>query len=176
MEAFFALAKDSAEISITSIVRKAGYNRGTFYLYFTDLQDLKQQMEDEFLEDFRQWLQFRMKMNSSDKQLSLSTFLEEILDPYSERLFLLLRVDTMNRFLPGLHQILIELLPSWIPNKEYTCVFMISAQIGTLLYWNGKGRKEDLGIVCASLEHMLTYGVLHQEKEGAEALQVSPCP
>lgn len=59
VEAFlFFLDKDEFEnISVRSIVKKAGVNRSTFYHHFQDKYDLLRQVEDEVLEKLRAFYQ-----------------------------------------------------------------------------------------------------------------------
>ncbi len=57
MQAFLDLylSSNSEKISVKSITEKAGYNRGTFYNYFNDVDDLKAAIENELIpgeEDF----------------------------------------------------------------------------------------------------------------------------
>lgn len=54
-EAFWGLytTKPLDKISIKEITDRAGYNRGTFYLYYKDVYDLFNQIEDELLGNIR---------------------------------------------------------------------------------------------------------------------------
>lgn len=38
-----------SKITVKMITDRAGYNRGTFYAYFLDIEDLHDQIEDELL-------------------------------------------------------------------------------------------------------------------------------
>ena len=51
-DAFWALyaEKPIAKISIKEITDRAGYNRGTFYLYYKDVYDILGRIEQELLE------------------------------------------------------------------------------------------------------------------------------
>lgn len=58
MDAYWMLytADFPGRITVKMITDKAGYNRGTFYAYFLDIEDLHSQIEDELLpveEDFQ---------------------------------------------------------------------------------------------------------------------------
>lgn len=54
-EAFWSLYAESPieKISIKQITDRAGYNRGTFYLYYRDVYDLFSQIENELLDAIR---------------------------------------------------------------------------------------------------------------------------
>lgn len=51
VKAFCILAQDRSinEITVTEVTKKAGYNRTTFYHYFTDLYSVQEYMEDTFI-------------------------------------------------------------------------------------------------------------------------------
>ena len=53
--AFWSLYKEKAieKITIKEITDAAGYNRGTFYLYYKDVYDLFNKIEEELLEEIR---------------------------------------------------------------------------------------------------------------------------
>lgn len=54
-QAFWRLYRDKGidKISIRELTEKAGYNRGTFYLHYTDIHDLLQRVEDDLLDQVR---------------------------------------------------------------------------------------------------------------------------
>lgn len=56
--AFTTLLKQKPiqSISITELCAEAGINRGTFYTHYTDIYDLRTQMENEMLADFKKAL------------------------------------------------------------------------------------------------------------------------
>ncbi|NMD37917.1 MAG: TetR/AcrR family transcriptional regulator [Christensenellaceae bacterium] len=53
MQAFLDLYLENSKqkISVKSITEKAGYNRGTFYNYFNDVEDLRTAIENELIPD-----------------------------------------------------------------------------------------------------------------------------
>lgn len=60
--AFWSLyaQKPLEKISVREITALAGYNRGTFYLYYQDVYDLLNQIEDELLDELQQLLEQRL--------------------------------------------------------------------------------------------------------------------
>lgn len=56
MDAYISLLDGggSARITASSVIEKAGVNRSTFYVYFTDIEDVYGSIEDELIEDMRQ--------------------------------------------------------------------------------------------------------------------------
>ena len=46
--------KDFQSITVTDVVREADINRGTFYAHYRDVYDLREKIEAEMIEDFRE--------------------------------------------------------------------------------------------------------------------------
>ena len=71
MDAYWELySSDTAgKITVKMITDRAGYNRGTFYAYFLDIEDLHNQLEDELLpseENFEKLRQATLSKNSKE--------------------------------------------------------------------------------------------------------------
>ncbi len=62
-KAFFALyaEKKIEKITIKEVAELAGFNRGTFYLYYKSIYDLLQKSEQELLDDFAKMLDLNVK-------------------------------------------------------------------------------------------------------------------
>ncbi len=62
-KAFFALyaEKKIEKITIKEVAELAGFNRGTFYLYYKSIYDLLQKSEQELLDDFAKMVDFNVK-------------------------------------------------------------------------------------------------------------------
>lgn len=63
------LEKPIEKITVREITDRAGYNRATFYLYYHDVYDLFEQLENEILEQIRLLVQERLL---SEEQLDFS--------------------------------------------------------------------------------------------------------
>lgn len=48
--------KDFKDITVTDLVERADINRGTFYVYYRDVYDLREKIEDEMIEDCREMI------------------------------------------------------------------------------------------------------------------------
>lgn len=62
-KAFFALyaEKKIEKITIKEVADLAGFNRGTFYLYYKSIYDLLQKSEQELLDDFAKMIDFNVQ-------------------------------------------------------------------------------------------------------------------
>lgn len=63
--------KPIEKISVQELTKKAGYNRSTFYLYFSDLYELREYVENDLIE----FIKYILK----DKEFSLRPFLKNVL-------------------------------------------------------------------------------------------------
>ena len=71
-EAFYILctSKKPKEISVNTIIKKAGVNRSTFYYYYKNKEDLVDQLQNEVLHTFFNILQFEDR----NRELILKNF------------------------------------------------------------------------------------------------------
>ena len=72
--------KDFSDITVSDITRKAGINRGTFYLHYLDKEDLAQSISDEVTQRFTAILD-RKKLLTADR------IVEALYDIKAERVF-----------------------------------------------------------------------------------------
>lgn len=66
-EAFTKLLSEKGfnNLTVSDITRKAGINRGTFYLHYTDKYDLLEKLENDYINDLKEIL-----LNNPDTKLS----------------------------------------------------------------------------------------------------------
>ncbi len=140
MKAFLILnsTREIQKITVNDICKTAGYNRSTFYQYFSDIYDVRHYIENDLLE----------KLNSLFKS-NLNRFLSEnyldiFLDFYSDNseAFLILLGQNGD---PSFHQRIKDTLKPIIYNvlsidenireHNYIIEFTISAMIHTVTYW-----------------------------------------
>lgn len=72
--------KDFQSITVTDVVREADINRGTFYAHYRDVYDLREKIEAEMIEDFRELIADLHPSGTSDLQPVLARavdYLEE---------------------------------------------------------------------------------------------------
>lgn len=58
--------KPIQSISVKELCQTAGINRGTFYAHYTDVYDLRRQMEDEMMADFQEALKPLLSGDNGD--------------------------------------------------------------------------------------------------------------
>lgn len=157
-DAFFELygSKKIEKISIRDITDKAQLNRSTFYMYYRDIYDLLEKMENEV----------RDELEDKIKDIFISILEEENVQPFLppkdfyNRYYKFLRVllspngdsqfiHTMKKVVKSCleEQLLKEQIPVH-PRIDYVMEYIASAQIGLMSYWMQKEMEipiEELG-------------------------------
>ena len=175
IDAFWALSKENGlgKTTISAITKKAGYNRGTFYVYFKDLDDLLQQAEDEILCVFREQMQAALANGITTDLPNASAKVIEMLCHYDDKLFLLLGKNGDANFLSKFRAEAAQLFqlaihtPQPHPYQEYIVAYVTAAFTGLLTYWYDTGRKismEELSIISRSLATKGLIGVTEGER------------
>lgn len=148
------------KISIKMITDLAGLNRCTFYLHFTDIYDLREQIEREFFELIRDKVQGALKelfqhgdlMNalpSIDFYKEHKKYLEVLLCSYGKSHL----GETMKQEVKESIRKMIQ-LGSGHDNTftEYALEYFTSAMLGVLIYWI----KQDMQLPMKSLSEFMT--------------------
>lgn len=163
-DAFWLLAKDEgiSGVSVSSVMKKAGYNRGTFYVYFTDIPDLVEQTEQELLDEFSDRIK---SINITDIAFQLDAAIAEMIhkvNTLGDRVYILLGKGGDPNFLSKARKKMIEMFPLPIPDKEYVIAFVTSALVGTMTYWYESGKTTPLEQVIGVTHRLITQGILQK--------------
>lgn len=153
MDAFWDIycVKRIEKITVSEISAKAGYNRSTFYEYFTDVYDVLEQIEKSLLPNIDELPPLTQTLENDEMPIDLfiklyagsskyytvllgengdPSFAAKIKNGIKEKLKAQLDEDTQ-----------------WNLEVDYTLEYMLSAMIGILTYWFKNGEnisKEDL--------------------------------
>jgi len=147
MEAFWSLycGKKIEHITIKKITDKAGYHRGTFYEYFTDIYDVLNQLEDDLLEYIRVNHIERVDVNISEDDIQNIANLYSVKGKY---LSVLLGENGDPKFLNKIKAIFIPVLMDTFGLSEeeihtsYIFEFASSGILAVITHWYNK--EEDL--------------------------------
>ncbi|MDO5602967.1 MAG: TetR/AcrR family transcriptional regulator C-terminal domain-containing protein [Oscillospiraceae bacterium] len=169
--AFTTLLKQKPiqSISITELCEEAGINRGTFYTHYTDIYDLRTQIEDEMLEDFKKALAplaFIDKEQLTPVRVTTEVFqcLKDnsdlctvTLGAYGDKTFAL-RLVNLGR------EICVEAYSEYFKRAtpkqiEYFYAFASSGCIGLLQKWLADGMSTPAEEVARMAEAIMLYGV-----------------
>ena len=117
-DAFWKLytEKSIEKISIKEITDLAGYNRGTFYLYYKDVYDIFSQIEDELLDKIKTVLDESLQNDTFDLSDQMGV-LFEMMRTHSHYATVLLS-DQDPRFVSRLKEIILPLLNRYFISAE----------------------------------------------------------
>ena len=175
IDAFWVIAKKRGlnNVTISEITKYADLNRGTFYVYFSDMNDLLAQAEDEIIEDLRSkvWSVFEDK-NFADFQ-AVSAKVIEVFGEYDDNLFLLLGKDGDPQFLDHIRKEAANVFNAVMkqekenPYQDYIIAYVTSAFTGLLQFWHETGKEISLAEL-SGLAHRMTLHVMLGLKEQSE--------
>lgn len=162
--AFWMLYKEKGidKISVKEIANIAGYNRSTFYEYFTDVYDLLNDLEDDVLDYFKERLMNDLDILNDDEVIKRVTAIYEAKGEY-------LSVFLTNAHFTGkLRTLLKPIIYLSLPIKkdniylDFIIEFAISSIIGTLTYWYQHQQVISLNEAITLVRSMLTKGTLQE--------------
>lgn len=155
-EAFWELYKDKRidKISIKEITDKAGYNRGTFYLYYKDVYDILEQLEDELLSSLNEISDILVKFVISKEDyigdyIRLIAYLKE----NNKYISVLFGEHGDAYFQSRYKEVLKECLKEHIDMNaveysedtiDFSLEFFISGLLGLILYYLAKHKEPDI--------------------------------
>lgn len=143
MEAFWQLyCKEGIEkVSVKEITAKAGYNRSTFYEYFTDVYDVLEQIENSLLPSPQDLPPLKLD-NSSATPLPMDTVIN-IYEKNRKYFVVLLGENGDPSFQSKLKRSVKDMLKNKLVTEgigdnfelDFTLEYILSAMIGVLSYW-----------------------------------------
>lgn len=162
IDAYWEIAKEQGvrNVTVNAVALTAGLNRATFYVYFTDLDDLLYQAEEQVLEVLLQKMSAVLEHGLPDDISKAAVSVLEVLVEYNDKLFLLLGRNGDPNFVSLFRETASKLFELVFKSQtasayqEYVVAYVSSAFIGLICYWNESGKKisiEELASICRSL-------------------------
>ena len=152
IDAYWKLLIEKEKLSVISVSRAAAVNRSTFYQYFLDMDDLREQAETQMLEDVKNKIS---EVFPQGFPVSLKAFAIQyaaILEDEGEKLFFIISSGSNPGFVEKLTESfspifcrLFGLSPE-MPGYEYTLAFGVSAISGILAKWYKDGKPVSLSL------------------------------
>lgn len=161
-EAFWNLYghKRIEQITVSEICKTAGYNRTTFYKYFSDPCDVLNKLEEKIIGEFSRKIQISFQDHENEVdfiEMMASLYREKgdylglLLSEHGDPLFALKIKEKMGSLL--LKQFALE---ESDPHTEYVVEFGMSSIIGTLTHWYNNDMNLPAEELAALLRTMLT--------------------
>ena len=119
--------KDFQSITVTDVVREADINRGTFYAHYRDEYDLREKIEAEMIEDFRELIADLHPSGTSNLQPVLARAVD-----YLEENREIVRALVRGTVLEECH---LEMRPFRSVEDAYAARFLATGIVGMMEKW-----------------------------------------
>lgn len=173
IDAFWELYSNKRieKITIKEITTKAGYNRSTFYEYFTDVYDLLDQVENQLITKLQE-LPLR-QLSSEDVAFPLEALVTMYGD-YSKYFVVLLgdhgdpsfQRKMKESFKPMIKETLLAQGASEGFELDYSLEYVLSAMIGILDYWFRQRQTLEIEKLMVLIGQLSTDGIMNVLKLG----------
>lgn len=166
IDAFCLIAKDKPieKITVREVTEKAGYNRCTFYQYFTDVYDLLEHIENIVLSQIKE--NFEKNIVREDFNRTFFDAFTRIQQEQAPYFNLLLSPAHYGRFTEKLYS---KVMPTFMerfnlqkenPADEYLVGMYFATVVTAISRWIRDGRLLPLEDLSSLLGNVLTQGVL----------------
>ncbi len=177
-KAFFDLyAERKIEtITIKEVTGLAGFNRGTFYLYYKSIYDLLQQTEQELLDNFEKQVNLHLKIYSGNININDDKSLEELQSKFlkdSEYLKILNSENGDPRFKNKMKNIIKNVYRKHTINDnairvskfEYLLEYLVESNISIIQYWLTNREKNSPRITLKDVGEIMEFVGQHGFKK-----------
>lgn len=167
IDAFWELAAIQGidKVTISGITKKAGLNRSTFYVYFTDITDLLIQAENDIITDLQERMKTAIIEGGFDNFEIISKKMVDVFALYDEKLFMLIGKNGD----PNFRAIVIDAATKMFrevfkplenaQNSEYITAYLTSAFMGALSYWHESEKRISIMELAKILHSLATKGL-----------------
>lgn len=167
IEAFWSLygTKRLENITVKEIAQKAGYNRGTFYEYFSDVRDMLAQIENALIPNIDEL----PPINIPPKSIGMSIDLFLRLFERNRRFYSVLLGSNGDPAFPGklknaikplLKQALIGNSRTGETELDIILEYTLSAMIGVLSFWLGQENPMSAEKLMEIMSRLMAKGVI----------------
>lgn len=168
-KAFFSLYEERKieTITIKEVASLAGFNRGTFYLYYKSIYDLLQKTEQEILDDFKEKISYHIELyygiNDNIKDCEVDEFKNDFLR-HGEYIKVLNGENGDPRFKFRMKNIAKEAYRKHLgmDNKkvgkfEYLLEYITEANMSIIQYWLCNGDKDQPRVKLSDISEIMHY-------------------
>ncbi len=161
------LKKKIEKITVKEICELAGYNRSTFYVYYKDVYDILDEIENRIItaQEFKEII-LEQLLRESDKKETLKNMLQLfehninylpiLLSEKGDPLF---RQKLLKKLLPVILSIFPGLTPAEITDVKYIVEYQSAAALSTIAKWYLNGKDIPLEHFVEILYSVTTNGI-----------------
>lgn len=164
------LRKSIKEITVKELVDEVDINRSTFYLHYTDIYQMLQQIEEDALEEITQVMKnCPIDSDNTDRVFSFIVQFFNIMDSNKDLCLALLGPHGDMAFVERIENLIAETFlkqlpeqfPENDPNLKYAYAFILNGCVGLIRTWLSAPQQK-------SAEHMaeLTYKLIENTTQG----------
>ncbi len=179
--AFWELYLESPidKITVRAITDRAGYNRATFYLYFRDVYDVLERIEEEVLAQIRTLVNERLLQGDTFDLSQHTDVIARLAQRFNTVLPRLMTADPA--FEDGLKEIIAPLLDRFIiPERGLTeseqdvlREFYLSGMLSSISFWVGHASEVPIERFCALVVGAVVFGAAGPTR--SETPVIGPC-
>lgn len=169
-EAFLALLaeKDIRHITVRELCERAEINRGTFYAHYLDIYDLKEQIENELIDEFDRSVAEIASSGELGSVYLVCRSVFELLRENSELCTILLSWDANDRIIEKFVRVgkdaFIAFYRQIFPHAEMEkleryYLFISAGCVVSLRKWLLSGMPESVDSLAQSIAHIITDGI-----------------
>lgn len=170
IEAFWDIYKDKhlSKITVKEITDKAGYNRGTFYTYFNDINDIQKLLKENLIPTKDMILGPLMMLDKNDGNIfETLDRTNEYVKEHSEKIAVLIGPEGDPSFVHEFKMRIRMIIMDYVyelkikePEKiEYVIEYQLSALIGMFQLWLEKNEEVDEIVLGDFVEEISNQGV-----------------
>ncbi len=156
--------KGISGVTVGAITKKAGYNRCTFYNYYTDVQEMLEEIESSVLTEIRERLsaQELQITNIGEATQQFLSFFES----YGNTIYVLLSKSAdsgfRNRFKESAFAIYRKAFAGKMEEAQvdYLVTFVSSAGLGLIEHWYETGKKSSPDEFLRMVQTLLSTGIV----------------
>lgn len=180
-KAFFTLYADRKieTITIKEVADLAGFNRGTFYLYYKSIYDLLQKTEQELLEDFAKRVEFHIKLYYNDISDPNDKIFQEMQDNFLKNgdYFRVLNGENGDpRFKAKMKNIVKDAYRKHlniesgkrVSKFEYLLEYLVEANTSIIQYWLENREKDNPRVTIKDVGEIMHFVSQHGFKKAFE--------
>ena len=165
---FWELAEKQGldNVTISAITKKSGLNRGTFYVYFQNMDDLLEQAEDDIICDLRAKIRTAVDEDGFNNFETVFPKIIDIYAMYDDKLFIMLGKHGdpyfYDKIKADVSSSIREIFSQsqYLDNIEYITAYVTSGLIGLLTYWHDTGKKISIVELTKIVHSFLTERLL----------------
>lgn len=171
IDAFWSLycEKRIEKITVKEIASKAGYNRGTFYEYFTDVYNVLEQIENSLIPSLDELPPLATPTGTIGMRLDMflklyednSKYYSVLLGDKGDPAF---ASKLKNSIKPTIKQVFTDKPNADLEELDYILEYTLSAMIGVMSYWYRKRQADTLSSdkLLDLVYRLMEYGVMKQ--------------